>query len=72
MLALQQRQRHVALSAAFDALEEADRFVMEAVYDRGLRLRDVGESLGLSESRISQKTSEIIAKLKQRMHECEV
>jgi RNA polymerase sigma factor for flagellar operon FliA len=72
MLALQQRQRHVALNAAFDALEAADRFVMEAVYDRGLRLRDVGETLGLSESRISQKTSEIIAKLKQRIHECEV
>jgi RNA polymerase sigma factor for flagellar operon FliA len=71
-LALQHRQRHAVLSAAFDALEEADRFVMEAVYDRGLRLRDVGESLGLSESRISQKTSEIIAKLKQRIHECEV
>jgi RNA polymerase sigma factor (sigma-70 family) len=71
-LALQHRQRHAVLSAAFDALEEADRFVMEAVYDRGLRLRDVGETLGLSESRISQKTSEIIAKLKQRMHECEV
>jgi RNA polymerase sigma factor for flagellar operon FliA len=71
-LALQQRQRNAVLSAAFDALEEADRFVMEAVYDRGLRLRDVGETLGLSESRISQKTSEIIAKLRQRMHECEV
>jgi RNA polymerase sigma factor for flagellar operon FliA len=60
------------LSAAFDALEGTDRFVMEALYDRGLRLRDVGETLGLSESRISQKRSEIIAKLRLRIHEGEV
>ncbi len=69
MRALQQRQRHVALSAAFDALEEAERYVMESIYDRGIALRDIGETLGVSESRVSQMSAEIVAKLKRRMRD---
>src|SRR5262245_32623716 len=42
MRALQQRQRHAALNAAFDTLEEAERYVMESIYDRGLALREIG------------------------------
>jgi RNA polymerase sigma factor for flagellar operon FliA len=67
--ALQQRQRHAALNAAFDALEEAERFVMEAIYDRGTSLRDIGAELGVSESRVSQMSSEIVAKLRRRLRE---
>ncbi len=69
MHALQQRQRNVALSVAYDALEEAERFVMESIYDRGIALRDIGETLGVSESRVSQMSAEIVAKLKRRMRE---
>jgi RNA polymerase sigma factor for flagellar operon FliA len=66
---LQQRQRHAALNAAFDALEEAERFVMEAIYDHGASLRDIGQTLGVSESRVSQMSSEIVAKLRRRLRE---
>jgi RNA polymerase sigma factor for flagellar operon FliA len=66
---LQQRQRHAALNAAFDALEEAERFVMEAIYDRGASLRDIGQTLGVSESRVSQMSAEIVAKLRRRLRE---
>lgn len=69
MRALQQRQRHAALSAAFDALEEAERYVMESIYDRGLALRDIGQTLGISESRVSQMSAEIVAKLKLRLRD---
>jgi|SRR5687767_6391121 RNA polymerase sigma factor for flagellar operon FliA len=69
MRALQQRQRDVALSAAFDALEEAERYVMESIYDRGLALRDIGQTLGISESRVSQMSAEIVAKLKRRLQD---
>lgn len=66
---LQQRQRHAALNAAFDALEEAERFVMEAIYDRGISLRDIGQHLGVSESRVSQMSAEIVAKLRRRLRD---
>ena len=69
MRALQQRQRQAALSAAFDALEEAERYVMEAIYDRGMGLREIGETLGVSESRVSQMSAEIVAKLKRRLED---
>ena len=66
---LQQRQRHAALNAAFDTLEEAERFVMEAIYKHGTSLRDLGETLGLSESRVSRISAEIVAKLRLRLRD---
>ncbi|HET9645950.1 MAG TPA: RNA polymerase sigma factor FliA [Burkholderiaceae bacterium] len=64
---VQQRQRHAALSAAFDALEAAERYVMESIYQKGLPLRDIGKVLGVSESRVSQMSAEIVAKLRRRL-----
>jgi RNA polymerase sigma factor for flagellar operon FliA len=69
MRTLQQRQRHAALNAAFDALEEAERFVMEEIYKHGTSLRDIGETLGVSESRVSRIGSEIVAKLRLRLRD---
>ncbi|MBW8831900.1 MAG: sigma-70 family RNA polymerase sigma factor [Burkholderiales bacterium] len=66
---LQQRQRHIALNAAFDALEEAERFVVESIYKHGTSLRDIGEVLGVSESRVSRMSAEIVAKLKLRLRD---
>jgi RNA polymerase sigma factor for flagellar operon FliA len=67
--ALQQRQRHAALNAAFDALDEIERFVMESIYDHDMGLRDIGQVLGVSESRVSQISAEITAKLRRRLRE---
>jgi RNA polymerase sigma factor for flagellar operon FliA len=69
MLALQRRQRHAALSAAFDALEEAERYVMESIYEQGLPLRQIGQTLGVSESRVSQIAAGVVAKLKRRLRD---
>jgi RNA polymerase sigma factor for flagellar operon FliA len=68
-VALQRRQRHAALSAAFDTLEEAERYVMESIYEHGLPLREIGQTLGVSESRVSQMSSAIVAKLKRRLRD---
>jgi RNA polymerase sigma factor for flagellar operon FliA len=67
--AVQQRQRHAALNAAFDALEEAERYVMESIYKHGLTMQDVGQTLGVSESRVSRMASEIVAKLRIRLRD---
>ena len=64
---LQQRQRHAALNAAFDALEEAERYVIESIYKHGIPMRDVGQALGVSESRVSRMALEIVAKLRIRL-----
>jgi len=67
--ALQQRQRHAILTAAFDALEAVERYVMESIYDQNLTLRTIGDELGVSEARVSQIHSEVVAKLKRRLRD---
>lgn len=67
--ALQRRQRHAALNAAFDALEEVERYVMQSIYEQGLPLREIGATLGVSESRVSQISAEIVAKLRRRLRD---
>ena len=42
---------------------------MEAIYDRGLPLSEIGQTLGVSESRVSQMSAEIVAKLKRRLQD---
>lgn len=64
---LQLRQRNVALNAAFDALEQAERYVMECIYRDDMTLAQIGETLGVSESRVSRMSAEIVAKLKRRL-----
>ena len=66
---LQQRQRHAALNAAFDALEASERYVMESIYKHGLAMRVIGETLGVSESRVSRIASEIVSKLRLRLRD---
>jgi RNA polymerase sigma factor for flagellar operon FliA len=66
---LQARQRHEALNAAFDALEERERFVMEQLYQRDASMSEVAETLGLSTARVSQINNEVMAKLKRRLRD---
>lgn len=68
--ALQQKQRHAILSAAFDTLEAVERYVMESIYDEHRTLRTIGEDLGVSEARVSQIHAEVVAKLKMRLADC--
>jgi RNA polymerase sigma factor FliA len=66
---LQKRERHAALNAAFDALEEIERFVMQALYRRDASMGDVARELGVSTARVSQMNKEIVAKLKRRLRD---
>jgi RNA polymerase sigma factor for flagellar operon FliA len=67
--ALQQRQRHAALNAAFDALEERERRLMEMIYDLGVSRTDPGAALGVSPSRVSRMHEEIVVKLRRRLRD---
>ena len=68
-LLLAQRQRQAALNAAFDTLEEAERYVMDAIYNKEIKMSDIGETLGVSGARVSQIASGVIKKLRARLHE---
>jgi len=66
---LQQRQRHAALNAAFSALEEKERRLMELLYVRGVNQHEASASLGVSPSRISRMHDEVLVKLKRRLRD---
>ena len=66
---LQLRQRHAALNAAFDALEEKERRLMELLYVSGISQHDASTSLGVSPSRISRMHDEIVLKLRRRLRD---
>lgn len=66
---LQARQRNEALHAAFDALEERERYVMEQLYQRDVSMSEIAKELGLSTARVSQINNEIVAKLRRRLRD---
>ncbi len=67
--ALERRQRHAALNAAFDMLEARERLMMEIIYERGLDHRDAAATLGVSPSRVSQMHASVVEKLKRRLRD---
>jgi RNA polymerase sigma factor for flagellar operon FliA len=67
---LQMRQRMRALSHAFQGLAEREQYVMQALYDQDLPCREVGQTLGVTESRISQIHREVVDKLRLQLMEC--
>ena len=63
-----QRQQAIAsLAAAIDALPERERLVMSLYYDEGLNLKEIGQVLEISESRVSQILSQTLARLRARL-----
>ena len=56
-----------ALGRAVDSLPEKDRLVVTLYYNEDLNLKEIGEILGLTESRISQILSQAMARLRSKM-----
>lgn len=56
-----------ALGKAIDSLPEKERLVVTLYYNEDLNLKEIGEILGLTESRISQILSQAMARLRGRM-----
>jgi RNA polymerase sigma factor for flagellar operon FliA len=53
--------------AAIDQLPERERLVMSLYYVEELNLKEIGEVLGVSESRVSQILSAVVKKLRQNL-----
>jgi RNA polymerase sigma factor for flagellar operon FliA len=56
-----------AVVAAIDQLPERERLVMSLYYVEELNLKEIGEVLGVSESRVSQILSAVVKKLRQNL-----
>jgi len=56
-----------ALAAAIEELPEREKRVLSLYYDEGLNLKEIGQVLGVSESRVCQLHSQCAARLRARL-----
>ncbi|MDH5786210.1 MAG: RNA polymerase sigma factor FliA [Chromatiales bacterium] len=66
---LQQRQFRGQLTNAIRQLSEREQLIMSLYYERELNLKEIGQVLDVSESRVSQLLSQIHARLRARLGE---
>lgn len=64
---LQEEAVQEALTEAIEALPEREQLVMNMYYDDELNLREIGEVLGVSESRVCQLHGQALARLRARL-----
>ena len=57
----------MALAEAIDGLPERERLILSLYYNDELNLKEIGEVLGVSESRVSQLHSQCAARLRARL-----
>lgn len=55
------------LMHAIEILPERERMMMGMIYEQEMNLREIGEVMGVSESRVSQLHSQAVARLRSRM-----
>jgi RNA polymerase sigma factor for flagellar operon FliA len=58
---------HKALADAIMGLPEREQMVLSLYYDEELNLREIGEVLNISESRVSQISSQAVLRLRSRL-----
>ena len=61
---MEARQDKATLPRAMDQLPERERRIVSMHYFRGVKFKDLGEMLGVSEPRISQLHSRAMTRLK--------
>jgi RNA polymerase sigma factor for flagellar operon FliA len=64
LVALEEESVRAALIAAIDKLPEREKMMMALYYEQDLNLREIGEVLGVTESRVCQLHSQAIARLR--------
>ena len=57
------------LVQAIEALPEREKLMMALYYEQDLNLREIGEVMGVTESRVCQLHSQAVARLRAKLHE---
>jgi RNA polymerase sigma factor FliA len=65
---LEEEQTRLVLLRTLDLLPEQERLVVALYYYEHLTLREIGRTLGISESRVSQVHTRAMSRLRLRMH----
>ena len=65
---LEQEQTRLVLLRTLDMLPEQERLVVALYYYERLTLKEIGRTLGISESRVSQVHTRAMARLRLRLH----
>ena len=65
---LEEDQQRLVLLHTIDLLPEQERLVVALYYYEHLTLKEIGRTLGISESRVSQVHTRAMARLKLRVH----
>lgn len=61
---LEEESTRTALAAAIEALPEREKLMMALYYEQDLNLREIGEVMGVTESRVCQLHSQAVARLR--------
>lgn len=65
---IERRELEELIASAIEALPERERLVLTLYYYEDLTMKEVGEVLGVNESRVSQIHSKVVSKLQRRLH----
>ena len=66
---VQQDDFQQAMARAIDSLPERERLLMSLYYNDELNLKEIGEVLGVSESRVSQIHSQTVIRLRSKLRD---
>ncbi len=66
---LESAEFHAAMTAAIGELPEREALVMSLYYDEELNLKEIGEVLGVSESRVCQIHGQALVRLRARLQD---
>jgi len=66
---LRDEEFRLSLGKAIEHLPEREKLVLALYYDEELNLKEIGEIIGVSESRVSQIHSQSMVRLKSRMND---
>lgn len=66
---LRDEKFRVSLKEAIETLPEREKLILALYYDEELNLKEIGEVIGVSESRVSQIHSQAMVRLKSRMND---
>lgn len=64
---LENERFKIELIHAIESLPERERMLMGMIYEQEMNLREIGEVMGVSESRISQLHTQAVARIRSRM-----